>query len=90
MYFSSDLFTFPLVIYRSTYAWATIVTIVAALVSAISFAMELYERGMIDPEDMDLIHVIDEPENVVRAIFKHYETRGFEPSEAEREKQLYL
>ena len=37
-----------------------------------------------------LYFVIDEPENVVRAIFKHYETRGFEPSEAEREKQLYL
>ena len=32
---SSDLFTFPLVIYRSTYAWATIVTIVAALISAV-------------------------------------------------------
>jgi hypothetical protein len=37
-----------------------------------------------------LIQVIDEPEAVVSAIFKHYESRGFEPSEAERERQLYL
>jgi hypothetical protein len=39
---------------------------------------------------MDLIQVIDEPELVVAAIFKHYETRGFEPSAAEREMQLNL
>jgi hypothetical protein len=39
---------------------------------------------------MDLIQVIDEPKAVVSAIFKYYETRGFEPTEAEREKQLYL
>ena len=45
---------------------------------------------MISPEDMDLIQVIDEPREVVEAIFKHYETRGFEPSEAEREMQLNL
>lgn len=32
---SSELFTFPLVISRASYAWATIVTIVAALISAI-------------------------------------------------------
>ena len=34
---------------------------------------------MIDPEDIDLIQVIDEPEQVVEAIFHHYEKRGFEP-----------
>jgi len=39
---------------------------------------------------MNLIQIIDEPEAVVSAIFKHYESRGFEPSEAERERQLYL
>jgi len=49
------------------------------------FKQALLAEGMIAPEDMDLIHLIDEPEAVVAAIFKHYETRGFEPSAAERE-----
>jgi len=47
-------------------------------------------EGMINPEDMDLIQLIDDPSEVVSAIFKHYETRGFELSEAEREMQLSL
>jgi hypothetical protein len=34
---------------------------------------------------MDLIQVIDDPQQVVDAIFRHYETRGFEPSAQERE-----
>ena len=50
----------------------------------------LVAEGMIAPEDMDLIQVIDEPAEVVEAIFKYYETRGFEPSPAEREIQLNL
>ncbi|WP_035383171.1 TIGR00730 family Rossman fold protein [Ferriphaselus sp. R-1] len=50
----------------------------------------LLTEGMIAPEDMDLVQLIDEPEAVVDAIFKHYETRGFEPSAAEREMQLNL
>jgi hypothetical protein len=50
----------------------------------------LVSQGMIDPGDMDLIQVIDEPEGVVKAIFDHYEKRGFEPSPAEREAQLNL
>jgi hypothetical protein len=45
---------------------------------------------MIDPEDMDLIKLIDEPGAVVGAIFDHYEKRGFEPSDAEREVLLNL
>ncbi|HEY3326966.1 MAG TPA: TIGR00730 family Rossman fold protein [Novimethylophilus sp.] len=45
---------------------------------------------MIDAADMNLIQVIDEPKKVVEAIFKHYETRGFEPSATEREIQLNL
>ncbi|BCT66986.1 TIGR00730 family Rossman fold protein [Nitrosospira sp. NRS527] len=47
-------------------------------------------EGMIGPEDMNLIQMIDEPGEVVDAIFKYYETRGFEPSAAEREVQLNL
>jgi uncharacterized protein (TIGR00730 family) len=54
------------------------------------FRTALLEEKVISPEDMDLIQLIDEPKEVVNAIFKHYETRGFEPSEAERERQLYL
>ena len=54
------------------------------------FRQTLLTEGMIDAQDMNLIKLIDEPEAVVDAIFKHYETRGFELSEAEREMQLNL
>jgi uncharacterized protein (TIGR00730 family) len=50
----------------------------------------LVTEGMISPEDMDLVKVINDPKQVVNAIFDHYETRGFEPSAAEREIQLSL
>ena len=54
------------------------------------FKTTLVDEGMIAPEDMNLIQVINEPKDVVAAIFKHYETRGFEPTAAEREIQLNL
>jgi uncharacterized protein (TIGR00730 family) len=54
------------------------------------FKTSLLDEKMISPEDMHLIQVIDEPEKIVNAIFKHYETRGFEPSKEEREIQLNL
>ncbi len=54
------------------------------------FRTTLLEEKLIGPDDLNLVQVIDEPEEVVSAIFKHYESRGFEPSEAERERQLYL
>ena len=50
----------------------------------------LVREGMIDREDLDLLRVIDEPVEVVRAIFEHYEKRGFEPSAREREAHLNL
>jgi len=50
----------------------------------------MVSERMIDAADMDLIKVIDEPKQVVEAIFNHYEKRGFEPSAAEREAQLNL
>ncbi|MGB8855944.1 MAG: TIGR00730 family Rossman fold protein [Burkholderiales bacterium] len=50
----------------------------------------LVAEGMISPEDMNLVKVLDDPKDVVNAIFDHYETRGFEPSAAEREIQLSL
>lgn len=50
----------------------------------------LLTEGMINPEDMDLIQMIDDPASIVTAIFKHYESRDFELFEAEREMQLNL
>jgi uncharacterized protein (TIGR00730 family) len=50
----------------------------------------LIAEGMIDPSDMNLITIVNDPDDVVKAIFDHYETRGFEPSAREREIQLNL
>jgi len=50
----------------------------------------LVGEKMINPEDMDLIQVIDEPEGVVDVIFKHYEHRSFQPRADEREILLNL
>jgi len=50
----------------------------------------MVSEGMINPEDMELIKVIDEPKDIVDAIFDHYEKRGFELTAAEREAQLNL
>ena len=54
------------------------------------FRERLVEEGMISPDDMNLIQVINEPEEIVAAIFQHYETRGFSPMEEERELLLNL
>ena len=50
----------------------------------------LVGEGMISAEDLDLIQVIDKPEDVVEAIFKHYEKRGFTPLAEEHEMMLNL
>jgi hypothetical protein len=50
----------------------------------------LIGEGMISPGDIDLLHITDKPEEVLEAIFSHYENRGFMPSQAEREIQLSL
>ncbi len=54
------------------------------------FRARLIAERMIDPEDIDLLQVIDEPEGVVAAIFDHYETRGFGPLPEEHELLLNL
>ena len=54
------------------------------------FRERLMAEGMIDPEDMNLIQLIDEPEKVVEAIFKHYEARPFGPLPNEHEMLLNL
>jgi uncharacterized protein (TIGR00730 family) len=50
----------------------------------------LVGEGMISPEDMNLIRVIDEPQGVVDAIFDFYQSRGFYATTQEREVNLYL
>ncbi|RME33773.1 MAG: TIGR00730 family Rossman fold protein [Gammaproteobacteria bacterium] len=54
------------------------------------FAGTLVQEGTIDREDLDLMQVVDNPREVVDAIFDYYETRDFEPSAEEREKLLQL
>lgn len=54
------------------------------------FRGQLVTSGMINAEDMDLLQVIDEPEKVVEAIFKHYETRAFDRLPEEHELLLNL
>ncbi|HKY02684.1 MAG TPA: TIGR00730 family Rossman fold protein [Burkholderiales bacterium] len=54
------------------------------------FQEVLVKEGMISPEDMDLVQVIDTPSEVVEAIFRHYEHRGFLPQAGEMEKYLNL
>lgn len=54
------------------------------------FKSALVTAGTINPEDLELIKVIDEPQAIVDAIFNHYERRCFEPSAEEHEKMLDL
>ena len=54
------------------------------------FRERLVAEGMINAEDMDLIQVIDEPAQVVAAIFQYYEKRGFERLPEEHELMLNL
>lgn len=54
------------------------------------FKQNLLDEGMINPDDLDLFMVVDEPKEVSQAIFDHYEKRGFQPSEKERNMLLDL
>ncbi len=54
------------------------------------FRTTLVSEKVISPEDLDLIQLIDRPEDVVEAIFKHYETRAFGPLASEHEMLLNL
>ena len=51
---------------------------------------QLRSDGMIGMDDPGLMTVIDDPQQVVEAIFNHYHSRGFEPSPQEREAELAL
>ncbi len=54
------------------------------------FQERLVQDGMINPVDMGIVQVIDEPANVVDAIFAFYETQEAEPTDEARQKALYL
>jgi uncharacterized protein (TIGR00730 family) len=50
----------------------------------------LVAEDMITPGDMDLLQLIDDPQQVVNAILDYYEKRGVAPDDAERESLLTL
>lgn len=54
------------------------------------FRTRLVVDKLINPEDMELIQVIDDPSAIVDAIFQHYEHRGFSPLAAEHDLLLNL
>jgi uncharacterized protein (TIGR00730 family) len=54
------------------------------------FRAQLVGAGTIDAQDLELLQVVEEPQQAVDAIFAFYEKRGFEPSPAEREVLLNL
>ncbi len=54
------------------------------------FKDTLVQQGTISASDLDLIQVLDEPADIVDAIFDYYETKGFERTPEEDEVQLNL
>lgn len=54
------------------------------------FRESLIAQGTITATDLELITLADEPQEVVAAIFDHYDMRGFEPSPEEQEVMLEL
>jgi uncharacterized protein (TIGR00730 family) len=54
------------------------------------FRNTLVTEGTISAEDLELFQIIDNPREVVDAIFDYYEHKSFEPSEQEQEKLLEL
>jgi len=54
------------------------------------FKGTLVQKGTISPEDLGLLQVVDEPQQVVDAIFGYYKDRNIEPTPEERYRQLEL
>ena len=54
------------------------------------FEHRLAADGMINMADLDLIQLIDEPANVIEAIFAFYEARGIELADIERPPASFL
>jgi uncharacterized protein (TIGR00730 family) len=51
---------------------------------------QLLMNQLISADDLDLIQIIDNPEDIVTAIFDFYQNRSFVPSAQERERMLSL
>lgn len=51
---------------------------------------QMADKGMIAQSDLNLVQLIDEPANIVEAIFAYYEAHEIEPSDEERQRMLYL
>jgi uncharacterized protein (TIGR00730 family) len=54
------------------------------------FREKLVEEGTIDQADLELFRVVDEPQQVVDAIFDYYKDRTIEMTAEERHRQLEL
>jgi hypothetical protein len=54
------------------------------------FENTLVKQGMIRARDMKLFSVVEQPEQVLDAIFSFYESRDIEPTGEEQEKMLHL
>jgi hypothetical protein len=54
------------------------------------FRQRLVADRMINADDMNLIQVIDDPQLILKAIFDHYEARGFASLPEEHELLLNL
>ena len=54
------------------------------------FQQQMIGNGFLNPEDLDLMQVLDEPDQIVQSILDFYATRDIAPSDAERQKMLYL
>ncbi|MBI3712904.1 MAG: TIGR00730 family Rossman fold protein [Burkholderiales bacterium] len=51
---------------------------------------QMSDQHLIAPVDLNLVQVIDEPSNIVDAIFAFFEAHDIEPSDEERQRMLYL
>ena len=51
---------------------------------------QMAEPGLIHPEDLDLVQLMDEPARIVDAIFAFYEGREMVPTETERPHKSFL
>ena len=54
------------------------------------FENTLVAEGMISASDLKLFKLVDEPQQVIDAIFQHYESRDIQPSAEEQEMLLQL
>jgi hypothetical protein len=50
----------------------------------------LVGEGMVGARDLEMMQTIDDPDEVVEAIFRFYEGRGFQPTQEERQRMLNL